>query len=971
MNFRRKIERKKVNKMANDIEFSAGLDTSDAIKSVKRFQNETSSSIKGITSGFAALGAVAGVAVAAIATGKLFSALQAVTAAAATQEIAVNKMNTALRLAGDFSAEASEDMQKFASDLQAVSTIGDETSLEMIGLAKSFGATNEQAKQLVTAAADLSASTGIELESAVRNLGKTFGGLTGELGELVPATRNLTKEQLQSGEAIALVTSRFGGAAQAAVNTYGGAIAQLSNTFGDFQESLGALITSNPIVISSIKQLTQVFQLLIQGVSNNQEALGRLVSAGFKLLLDSIPATIRGIEFTLIAFNSLGSSALNITTAVLRMTKAFLDFDVVRSVVNAIAEATRTLAFQTATALKAIAEMVQKIPGAEAVFGDLGVSIDGVIENLGDFGESQKAAFGTDTAQDFIDKINDAEQAIQLFSDNSDQNFDGLIEKLASFRGDINALIEAAANGSLDLGDLNANINASGSVDNKELIDALKNAKKDDKKKEKPTFDQMVDTFIRKGGEQGDAIAKFILDGLEGFNELFGPTIATFAKFARDIWTEGARILGEAARFVGEEATAFVTGALGAVPANALQGRAGAVNVLGAGAGAAADAFVPGLGSIVSPIVKTLAEQGAEGTKALVKEFADAFPELVNNLVEAAPVFIEELAKNADKIILAIIGALPRVIVALIKAQPKIALELAKATGRAVESIFLTLIGDLSNGLEEITGFVDQNKLTAEAAGNQIRAGRDAYIEGLQTARNFFAKDLPELYKSIFNNLISTIVNGAKLFGVSIATSFKGAFAASIQPLVSGLTAATTSMQKSLSSVSKAVSSLSSNGTKLSSAVSKIVALKTPFQNLVNAINGLINRVSDALTGGGVSDIGGSGQGLIPDSVPILGGLATGGIVGGSGNKDNQLFALTPGELVVDRSTGPRLNKFLDSFDNRSDNTNQGGGITDQLLVRVIDLLSQPIETNAQININGRSLAEAILELNRSNARIA
>ena len=158
--------------------------------------------------------------------------------------------------------------------------------------------------------------------------------------------------------------------------------------------------------------------------------------------------------------------------------------------------------------------------------------------------------------------------------------------------------------------------------------------------------------------------------------------------------------------------------------------------------------------------------------------------------------------------------------------------------------------------------------------------------------------------------------------------------------------------------------------------MNKIVALKTPFENLVNAINGLINRVSEALSID--SPISGGGSGFVPFSTkptatnPLgFGTAATGGLVGGSGNQDNQLFALTPGELVIDRSTGPRLNRFLDSFDNRSDNTNQGGGITDQLLVRVIDLLSQPIQTNAQININGRSLAEAILELNRSNARIA
>ena len=89
--------------------------------------------------------------------------------AAQVQEDAINQLNTALALAGDFSIEASQDLQAYASQLQSMTVIGDEAILKQLSLAKAFGASNEQSKKLVEAAIDLSAATGISLDSAVKN----------------------------------------------------------------------------------------------------------------------------------------------------------------------------------------------------------------------------------------------------------------------------------------------------------------------------------------------------------------------------------------------------------------------------------------------------------------------------------------------------------------------------------------------------------------------------------------------------------------------------------------------------------------------------------------------------------------------------------------------------------------------------------------------------------------------------------
>lgn len=180
-------------------------------------------------------------------------------AAASAQDDAINQLNQSLAAAGTFSEATSQDIQDFASSLQQVTTIGDETTLQMVALAQNFTTTADEAKELTAAAVDLSAATGMSLDSAVRNLGKTYAGLAGELGESIPQLRNLTQEQLKSGAAIELVQTRFAGFASSLRNTFSGSVAAFNNAFGDFLERLGQLVTQSPVLIRVIGFISDKF----------------------------------------------------------------------------------------------------------------------------------------------------------------------------------------------------------------------------------------------------------------------------------------------------------------------------------------------------------------------------------------------------------------------------------------------------------------------------------------------------------------------------------------------------------------------------------------------------------------------------------------------------------------------------------------------------------------------------------------
>lgn len=158
------------------------------------------------------------------------------------QEDALNKLGQALKSTGSFTEDAINDFSAYASELQRTSKFGDELVLSQLAVAKSFGATNSKAKELVTAAANLSATFGGSLEENVTKLGKTLAGEVGRLGQLIPELKSLTKAQLESGEAALIINNRFGGAAASELNTYSGSVIAAKNAFSDLQEEIGGLI---------------------------------------------------------------------------------------------------------------------------------------------------------------------------------------------------------------------------------------------------------------------------------------------------------------------------------------------------------------------------------------------------------------------------------------------------------------------------------------------------------------------------------------------------------------------------------------------------------------------------------------------------------------------------------------------------------------------------------------------------------
>ena len=263
-------------------------------------------------------------------TAPLVAAATASVNAANTQTQAEAKLLNALKGREDVQRRLIEQ----AGELQSKSTFGDEAIIEQQAFLAALGLTEEQISSTITAAVQLSSALGMDLTSSVKNLAKTYGGMTGELGESIPALKNLTAEQLKTGEAVKYVNDNYKGFAEIAASTGTGPLVQLKNTIGDIAEQFGViLLPSLQKVANTLKSVAEWIQNLspewketIVNVGAVVAAIGPLLVVGnkaltlFKLLIPAISGVSAAL--TTLTATPIGGAAVALGGLVALLVKA-------------------------------------------------------------------------------------------------------------------------------------------------------------------------------------------------------------------------------------------------------------------------------------------------------------------------------------------------------------------------------------------------------------------------------------------------------------------------------------------------------------------------------------------------------------------------------------------------------------------------------------------------------------------------
>ena len=207
-----------------------------------------------------AAAAAAAVSIKAIATG-----VKEVTEAYKVQKKAETQLESAARNNPYLNEASVKALKNYAGEIQSYSTYGDEELLPFMAKLAAAGRTQEEIFDVMAVAVDMAASGAMSLDSAVSNLNKAYGGLSGELGETIPEIKNLTAEELKNGGATKLLGERYKGIAKEVASTTGTA-EQLANAMGDLKEELGAPFEK------ALSPVREYFAELISGWANAKKA---------------------------------------------------------------------------------------------------------------------------------------------------------------------------------------------------------------------------------------------------------------------------------------------------------------------------------------------------------------------------------------------------------------------------------------------------------------------------------------------------------------------------------------------------------------------------------------------------------------------------------------------------------------------------------------------------------------------------
>lgn len=295
--------------MADDGKVSIGteIDTSGAEKGIKGLSNKLKTLTKKLTSNeWAKAGsAISGLGVAfsgvTKAVNSVASGIKAVNDAYRVQIGAETQLQTASQNNPYLDGQSVKNLKAYASQLQSVSTFGDEELLPFMAQLASSGRTEQEIMDIMAASINVAASGTMSLESAVRNLNKTYGGLSGELGESIPQIKNLTTEQLKNGEAVKVIAGQYKGMAESVAQSTGSS-QRLANTWGDFKEALGRNFAP---AVDNVKNSAQTL------LTNVVDAMNKSVETKQAI----IEAQAEGVELAKILDGKNGGSGKTVAEA--------------------------------------------------------------------------------------------------------------------------------------------------------------------------------------------------------------------------------------------------------------------------------------------------------------------------------------------------------------------------------------------------------------------------------------------------------------------------------------------------------------------------------------------------------------------------------------------------------------------------------------------------------------------------------
>lgn len=239
--------------VGDNTKLDKSIKTSQA--NTEKFAKKTSSLGKSLSGLFAGIGF-------AVVAKKLFDLGKQAENLFQIQEKAEAKLDATLLATGNAAGLTADELKKMASELQKVTTVGDEATIGAQSLLLTFkDIGGDVFPRALESILDVSEAMGQDLKSSTIQIGKALNDPVAGLTALSRVGIQFTKDQkaliksfseagnkaAAQGIILEELESQFGGVARAAALTSEGIEKQLSNAYGDLLETIGSVISKGLI----------------------------------------------------------------------------------------------------------------------------------------------------------------------------------------------------------------------------------------------------------------------------------------------------------------------------------------------------------------------------------------------------------------------------------------------------------------------------------------------------------------------------------------------------------------------------------------------------------------------------------------------------------------------------------------------------------------------------------------------------
>lgn len=965
-----------------------GIDQS--LRAFDDFQKSVSDNLKKIDSGLSnvshntsVLGGVIGTAALAFTAfnegielvKKLADALHEPVRQALDSESAVTRLNVALKLSGNFTQESSKHFQELAESVQKATGLSEEHILNQVALAQSFNISNQRAEQLIKAAIDLSAATGIDLDTAVRQLGQTFDGTAGRLRETIPQLQNLTKSELEAGAAVDIVSKRFKGAADAIGNTFGGGIKKSEAAFDDLLKTIGKLVTQNPVLLAVLQNVPDILGTIEEFLRDNSDAIGDFISQGISGLINILPNMIALLRTSANIYGTLLKSVELLGAGFLELLRQIDSIKIIDAIFKGIAQAVVLAGTSVLTLISSLAGFgpvkkvlesvginVDSVKDSLASLKDKGFEIANTIDNFDISAALQRGEDGmfslrekTDDAFNEIDNdLADAENAmrdfgdtIQNVADNEVQGFQdatseienqakvarGLSADVQSEIGKIfsavNKPTESTLNITTETQKIDVAFNDSVSQAAKDFNDTVAKAQSD-QSKSIAAFSKQQTSLVVRAAQETDPTKRAVIQqqalqarinfesqAQQTFNEIQAKALQSRLDVEQKASIAKQKAENELRQRAFDDEQKRQSDSLN-------KSTEAATKVIAFAGAQLGEKFLGIPKEIGGPIIEAFAK-GPESVKAFFGGIIDAAPQVIVNIVKSVPVLIQTLIDKLPDVITTLIADIPQIIDALIAGTPKIIESLAIQMTLQGPKIVFAIIKEIPQIVAHLLTDI----------GQSLSDVLDDLFSFLGPLNPFKHKQEP--------------IPTQTLAGIPIGDSSGGGGGTS-NVIVGGSTQspadiAAAATKAAADAVNTSVTTFSSGAISAAEAIA--------LQAIADAAAHATTITSSGSGIGG--QLGATGT---PNFFAPVNRRATGGEIPEGFPNDSFISRLTSGENVIDNSTNKKLNSFLDNQSNSFES-----------LIAAINKGTEK-EITVKVQVGERELASTILNLNRQGWRL-